>query len=215
MKQLAILTLALIAPNLFAQWNGGGYRLSMAYDRPGLNIPHWQISLPEHGDAQYTGKPIQGVDPGTIPFAVSDAGRAKLGTLLEASHNLQPCETKSKGIANMGQKSLTYAPAGAPEVQCSFNYTDNKPLSQAAEYLVAVVNTIQTGIELDRLHRYDRLGLDAVMLRLVGDIKEGRAAEIVAIRPTLQRLVEDEALMERVRTHAQQLLDLAKTQTGN
>jgi hypothetical protein len=188
------------------------YHLTMTYDRPGLNIPHWQIDLQPHGPGQYSGKPVKGEDPGIVFFALSDAGSQHLADLLNQSHGMQPCETKSKGIANMGQKDLMYAPEGGVESHCSFNFTDNKALSEATEYLIAMANTVQTGLELDRLHRYDRLGLDAVMRRLAADVKEHRAVGIIAIQPTLQRLTEDEAVMERVRARAQELLALAKSE---
>jgi hypothetical protein len=210
MKRLFLAALLFALP-LHAQ---SAYSVTMTYDRAGLTVPHWQIVIPEQGDAHYTGKPANGADPGQVSFIVSASGREKLGWLLGQSNNLQPCETKSKGIANMGQKDVTYWPSGASEAHCSFNYTDNKALSQSTEYLMAIANTIQTGIELDRLHRYDRLGLDAVIRRLVADVKEHRAVEVIAIQPTLQRLVEDEALMERVRSKAQDLLTLAKNETA-
>ncbi len=198
-----------------AQTGTEPFRLAVEYDRPGLAVPHWRISIPEHGLAEYTGKPEKGNDPGAVAFQVSEGGRAKLGGLLSRSKGLQPCETKSKGLANMGAKSVIYAPAGGPEAHCTFNYTDNKPLSEALEYVLAMANTLQAGLELDRLHRYDRLGLDPVIIHLSDDVKEGRATEIGAIRPTLESLLTDEALLERVRTRAQQLLALAKLQESN
>jgi hypothetical protein len=188
------------------------FRLVVNYDRPGLQVPHWQITVPEHGMAEYVGKPAQGNDPGQILFRLSPAGRARLGMLLGRTHNLQPCETHSKGIANMGTKEVEYAAADASPVRCTFNFTDNKPLSDALEYMLAIAGTVQAGMELDRLHRYDRLGLDPVMIRLAEDAKTGRAVELGAIRPTLENLVTDVAVLERVRTRAQQLLDLAKQQ---
>ncbi|WP_047487490.1 hypothetical protein [Terriglobus sp. TAA 43] len=210
MKQLFLATLLLALP-LHAQ---STYSVTMTYDREGLTVPHWKIIIPEQGDAHYTGKPTKGIDPGLISFHMSATGREKLGWLLGQSNNLQPCETRSKGIANMGQKDVTYWPSGASEAHCSFNYTDNKALGQSTDYLMALANTIQTGVELDRLHRYDRLGLDAVMHRFVADVKEHRAVEVVAIQPTLQRLVEDEALMDRVRANAQSLLTLASQESA-
>ena len=188
----------------------GAYRLVLTYDRPGLTIPHWQINLQPHMPGQYSGKTAKGEEFGMIFFAISDAGSEHLANLLKQSNGMQPCETKSKGIANMGQKDVTYTPEGGAETHCSFNFTDNKPLREAAEYLMGMANTLQTGVELDRLHKYDRLGLDAVIRRLAADVKEHRAVEVIAIQPALQRLVEDDAVMERVRQRAQELLTLAK-----
>ena len=195
-----------------AQENSSSYRLVVSYDRPGLQVPHWQITLPLRGAATYTGKPDKGVDPGEVNFRVSDAGRARLGTLLNRSKGMQPCETKSKNLANMGQKDVVYTPVGGVETRCSFNYTDNKPLGEALDYMLSLAGTLQAGLELERLHRYDRLGLDPVMVRLADDAKSGHAVEMGAIRPTLESLVTDDALLDRVRSRAQQLLELAKQQ---
>ena len=195
-----------------AQTEAGGYRLVINYDRPGLVVPRWQITIPPQGMAEYTGKPEKGIDPGQVLFPFSESGRARLGAWMNRTKGLQPCETKAKNLANMGSKDISYLPNGGAEAHCSFNYTDNKPLSEAADYLLALAATLQTGIELDRLHRYDRLGLDPAMIRLGEEVKAGRAVELGAIRPTLESLVTDEALLDRVRAKAQQLLDLAKQQ---
>jgi hypothetical protein len=212
--KLAVAAFTAVALSLtaHAQTAMSSYRLSVDYDRPGLAVPHWKIAIPPRGAAEYTGKPEKGIDPGVVIFRISDAGRAKLGDLLVRSKGLQPCETKSKGLANMGLKSVTFAATDGPEVHCNFNYTDNKTLSQATDYIVALSETLQAGLELDRLHRYDRLGLDPAITRLSDEAKEGRAVEMGAIRPTLESLIADEAVLDRVRTRAKQLLDLSDLQ---
>lgn len=214
LARLALAALAAVVMPLFghAQRDAAAYRLTVSYDRPGLTVPHWQIVIPPRGAAEYTGKPEKGVDPGVVAFPMSDAGRAKLGELLRRSKGMKPCETKSKGLANMGLKSVTFAPVDGTEVQCNFNYTDNKSLGEALEYVIALAGTLQAGLEIERLHRYDRLGLDPVIAHLGDDAKDGRAVEMGAIRPTLESLVTDDALLERVRARAQGLLELAKQQ---
>jgi hypothetical protein len=220
-KSGSLLALVLLVPSLLAQDappepaagdSAAPFRLVVSYDRPGLQVPHWQITVPAHGMAEYTGKPLNGNDPGQVRFRLSGSGRARLGSLMGRTHNLQPCETHSKGIANMGLKDVEYAAADGTPVRCTFNFTDNKPLSDALEYMLAIAGTVQTGLELDRLHRYDRLGLDPVMIRLAEDAKTGRAAELGAIRPTLESLATDVAVLERVRTRAQQLLQMVDQQ---
>jgi hypothetical protein len=201
--------LALVAVTAAAQ---DGYKLVASYDRPGLNVPHWEIVIPPAGMAQYTGKPVKGNDPGTVPFQMTDAGHAKLAALLEKSNGMKPCETKSKGIANMGQKQIVYTPASGAPLTCSYNYTENKALGEVFDYLLGVADTVQAGVELERLHKYDRLGLDPVMVRLAEDAKAGKAYELGAIRPQLESLVNDPLVLEGVRVRAQQLLDLAKVQ---
>lgn len=186
------------------------YRLKVTYNRAGLPIPHWQITLPGRGMGEYVGPPEKGPDPGPIVFRMSAPGKAYLGEMMQRSKGLQPCETKSKGIAHMGDKVFEYTPQDGTVQRCAFNFTDNKPLSQALEYVYAMTSTLQAGMELERLHRYDRLGLDPVMIRLMADANDGHAVEFGVIRPTLESLLMDVQVLDRVRLRAQQLLDMAK-----
>lgn len=185
------------------------FRLSASYDRPGLPVPHWQLRIAASGEAEYTSQHAAGSPPppaAPIAFKLSEEGSMKLGKLLNDSHGMQPCETKTKGLARMGMKSLEYQSGSDAAVQCTFNYTDNKPLAAAADYLIAVSYTIEQGATLDHLHRYDRLGLDPVMTQLTTAYKAGQAQELQAIRPTLNSLANDDAVLERVRQKAAELL---------
>ena len=51
-----------------------------------------------------------------------------------------------------------------------------------------------------------------ILTGLVADVKNGRAVELGAIKPTLESLTTDVAVLERVRTRAQQLLDVIAQQ---
>lgn len=184
------------------------FRLNASYDRPGLPVPHWQMQIAPSGQTKYTSQHAAGsVSAGApVVFKLSQDGSAKLAKLLNESHGMQPCETKTKGLARMGMKSLEYQSGSEAAVQCTFNYTDNKPLAAAADYLIAVSYTIEQGTMLDHLHRYDRLGLDPVMTQLATAFKAGQAQEIQSIRPTLNSLANDDAVLERVRQKANELL---------
>jgi hypothetical protein len=58
--------------------------------------------------------------------------------------------------------------------------------------------------------QHDPLGLDAETEYLVEAASDGRAQQIVAIRAILERLAEDERVMERVRKRARVLLARAE-----
>ncbi len=192
------------------------YPLFMEYDRPGLNVPHWSFDIQPDGQTEfkptYASPQPNGADNAVVRFTMSTSGMQKLQKLLLDSKGMQPCETKTKGLARMGMKTLQYAGANGAPAKCSFNYTDNKPLAAAAEYLTAVSYTLEEGATIDRLHRYDRLGLDAVLIRLAAAAKEAKAPELASIRSSLQALVSDDQVLERVRIKASQLLALSDQQ---
>lgn len=191
------------------------FRLTAEYDRPGLPVPHWSFHVEGSGESDYQrtyATPAVGASDAPIHFTMSANGMHRLQKLLTDSRQMQPCETKTKGLARMGQKSLEFQTGGGPAARCSFNYTDNKPLAAAADYLIAVSNTLEEGATIDRLHRFDRLGLDPVLIRLSASAKDGKAPELLAIKPALQALVADDKVLERVRMKATQLLALAEQQ---
>jgi hypothetical protein len=74
----------------------------------------------------------------------------------------------------------------------------------------AIAETMQIGATLQHLHRFDRLGLDAEMDTLAAEAKEGNAIEMQNIAPTLQSIVDDERVIERVRRKAARLLQPAE-----
>ncbi len=191
-----------------------GFALKASYDRPGLPVPHWELSIDAGGAATYTPSRKDGTpgEPRTFPFSAS--GLMRLRTALDGSHELQPCETKTKGIARMGQKTITYQPAGRPAETCSYNYTENKGLSSAMDYLQATALTLDDGAEMERLHRYDRLGLDRIMQQLSQFAAEGKAVELGSIQTELQSLAADALVLERVRSRAAQLLGLAERENA-
>ncbi len=202
-----------LTASVSAQTAADGFSLTATYDREGLPVPNWKFHILPSGATDYTSHhSAAGISDSAIHFQMSRTGAAKLAKLLSDSHGLVPCETKTKNLARMGEKTFAYTAMGSPEARCTFNYTDNKALAQAAEYLSSVSATLEEGITLDRLHRYDRLGLDPEMIRFAAAAKDGKAEELGAIHSSLESLVADDAVLERVRQKAAQLLAAAKLQ---
>jgi hypothetical protein len=108
-------------------------------------------------------------------------------------------------VAFQGWKKLTYR---GPEGQgsCGFNYSKDKGIQELGESLVAVGETILEGSKLDWLLRYDRLGLDREMEYVVNGAGDGRLMEFGTIKGVLERLAEDEGVLDRVRKRARTLL---------
>jgi hypothetical protein len=109
-------------------------------------------------------------------------------------------------VANTGDKTLTYkGPDG--EGSCTYNYSEDKTVQSMTSTIQGIAFTLDEGRKLDFLHRYDRLGLDEEMNFLEQEAAAGRAQEIGNISPALSSLVEDEAILERVRQKARHMLE--------
>ena len=118
------------------------------------------------------------------------------------------CESHMK-VAFQGWKKLSYT---GPEGQgsCEFNYSRDREIQELGDSLVAVSSAILEGARLETLLQHDRLGLDREMEYLMDASGDGRIQQICVIRGILERLAEDQDVMERVRKRARVLLAKAQ-----
>jgi hypothetical protein len=117
------------------------------------------------------------------------------------------CASKAKNIADTGTKSLSYSgPDGTGS--CTYNYSENKDVEELTGIFQGMAETMDEGRALDRLHRFDRLGLDAAMAFLAQEVSAGRALEVGTIAASLRSIADDADVMQRVRARARTLLAL-------
>jgi hypothetical protein len=120
-----------------------------------------------------------------------------------------PCEGHLK-VAFEGWKTLTYTgPTG--QGSCTFNYSRDKEIQTLGESMQAVAETIVEGARFEVLLQHDRLGLDQEMEYFTQAVEDGRAQQVYAIRDILERLAQDNEVLERVRKQAKDLLAHATT----
>jgi hypothetical protein len=112
-------------------------------------------------------------------------------------------------VAFQGWKKLSYqGPDGSGS--CTFNYSKDKEVQGMGESLVAVAAGILEGARLESLLQHDRLGLDKETEYLEEAAKDGRVQQVLTIREILERVADDEGVMERVRKRARELLARAQ-----
>ena len=122
----------------------------------------------------------------------------------------EACESHIKQVAFRGWKRLSYSgPDG--KGSCVYNYSKDQKLDDIGESLLAVASTIVEGARVELLLQHDRLGLDREMEYLVEAAGDGRVQQLGTIRGILERVANDEDVLERVRTRARQLLARAET----
>jgi hypothetical protein len=187
-----------------------GHAVSMDFVRAGLTVPHWSIAIHEDGSGRY--EEIDGADKTANTsesvrqsIRVSHATLQRLGAGFDAV-SAKRCETKAKHVANTGQKTIVYKTGPEASVNCTFNYSDDEKLQDAANAFLAIAATMQMGAQLAKLHRYDRLGLDAQIQYLDEETKAGRASDVQNIAAVLKSIAEDDRVIDRVRRMAARML---------
>jgi hypothetical protein len=189
------------------------------FSDPGLSPSQWTLTLRPDGSGHFRsqpGKPSADAGPGIVPPAVDrdiEVSAAYAGRVFSAAARhkwfRESCESHLK-VAFQGWKTLTYTgPQG--QGSCTFNYSKDKEIQDLGDSLEAVVETILEGARLELLLQHDRLGLDAETEFLVEAVGDGRAQQVCVIRETLERLAEDDTVLERVRKRARMLLAESST----
>ena len=189
---------------------------SFDYEMPGLPIPRWTIQVGADGKGHYQELGVQqaGASAAPLPLQVGGATQQRL----QGGYGMVSagtCETAHKHLANMGSKKLAYRSTGGDWISCTFNYSDQKALMDAASAFVGIAQTLQDGAQLEHSHRFDRLGLDAEIDELARQVHAGQAVEIQNIAPVLQGIVQDQRVMDRVRRKSGRLLQDAGLSLGS
>jgi hypothetical protein len=212
---LAAVLVAVLAPPAVAD---PGPMLRVEFSNPALTPASWSLVLRSDGSAHFH------AERGSAPVANTDSMEPAIvdrDVWLTADftarvfetvrrHNLLRdgrCESHLK-VAFQGWKKLSYSgPEGTGG--CEFNYSKDKDIQGLGDALVGVASTIVEGARVELLLQHDPLGLDHALEYIQQGARDGRLQQVCAIRPLLEKLESDPAVMERVRRRAQQLLSEA------
>jgi hypothetical protein len=212
----AWLLLAAISPAGAAQVSASsGPVVQVDFANPGLSPSQWTMTLRPDGTGHFRSQMGKSPDDAVSEIGTPGVDRdiqvsaEYAGRLFDAARRHkwfnEECESHLK-VAFQGWKTLTYT---GPQGQgtCTFNYSKSKEIQELGESLTAVAETILEGARLESLLQHDRLGLDAEMQFLAEAAADGRAQQIGAIRDILERLAQDDEVLERVRKRARALLE--------
>ena len=192
--------------------------IQVDFSNPGLSPPQWTLTLHPNGKGHFRSKMLK--PPGgwkeieapnlDRDFQVSPQFAERVFNTA-SRHNWfkEKCESHLK-VAFQGWKTFTYTgPDGMGT--CTFNYSKDKDIQELGDSMQAVAQTMLEGARLQTLLQHDPLGLDQEMEYLTEAVGDGRAQQVCAIRDILERLVQDDSVLDRVRKRARALLALGPT----
>jgi hypothetical protein len=193
--------------------------VSVDFSNPGLSPSHWTLSLHPDGSGQFHSEMGSvAADSGgemQVPNVNRDIQLSPrfAETVFEtAQHHSwfnEDCESHLK-VAFQGIKTISYFGPGG-KGSCAFNFSRDKEIQGLGDSFVAVAETILEGVRLEMLLEHDPLGLDKEIKTLSEAAQDGRAQQICVIRGILERLAQDDNVMEMVRKRARTLLARAET----
>ncbi len=148
-------------------------------------------------------------DPYMLKFATSAAARDRIFALAgQLNYFNGDYEYHKHRVARTGEKTLAYADAGKQYVT-RYNWSEDARIGELTALFQGISTTIECGRRLERLHRFERLGLDEELKSLERLTAEHQAAELQLIAPILQQLAQDPAVLNIARQRARHILQMA------
>lgn len=195
-----------------------GAQIRFTYENPKLEPHKYVLVVGEDGSGNYLseGSAIsvdgQSVSSLDRPIHVSKAVRDSMFAAARKNKLFgKSCDDGGKNIAFQGTKTLEYeGPDG--QGSCIYNWSKNAQIGKLTDQFEAIAATLEEGSKLQRQYDHGRLSLDSEMEILEQMVREGRAMEIENIAPLLQRLSDDEAVLQRVQRRARTLLAAAPSE---
>ena len=140
------------------------------------------------------------------PITLSPSGREKMLAIIASTNNLanaKDYETKRK-VADLGRKHLTLEMASGTR-EAEFNYSDLKEVNALASFFDGLLNQQALVFDLENAVRYERLSVPERLDQLDKEITGGRIGDPAALAPVLERIVQDDRIMNYARQNAQQM----------
>lgn len=177
--------------------------------------PSWyEISIDSSGNASYSSKALakQGEEEGApyvLKFIASAPTRTQVFQLARDLNQFNGnFETRAK-IAQTGVKTLTYRD-GEQKSHTSLNYSDNQQMNQLIGIFQRISTTLELAQKLDFDLRFDKLGLDRDLKSMERLEKDRQLGELQVIAPTLERIANDNGIMNIARQRARRLLEQSR-----
>ena len=187
--------------------------ISFEYTLDGANPPHYGLTVEAAGRAAYRSDDEiparKGEESGTpflVKFLISRSTADRIFDLAKSLNFFKgDFEYHGGRIANMGAKTLTFK-NGDTYQTTSYNYSQNQNLQQLTNIFQGISNALEYRRRLERLYRYDKLGLDGELKAMEDDMKRGYIVELQVDESILKQIVGDSAVMNITRRRAEGIL---------
>jgi hypothetical protein len=187
--------------------------VTFSLDFPGSDPETYSISLASDGHAHYDCSAKISADSDDretyeADFTFSDSTRARVFELAERAHYFSgKIDSGNKKLAFTGTKKLTYKD-GQRDSSGEYNFSSVTPVEELTSLFQNVAATLEFGRRLVHYHRYQKLALDQELKRMEDQARRGDLNELQAVKPILQDIYDDPAVINVVRARAQRLMEM-------
>jgi hypothetical protein len=150
-------------------------------------------------------------DASAQPFEVGAPLVQKIFDLADKLHDFQGVDLEvHRRLANLGDKTFRYE-KGSETHETTFNYTLDMTASQLLAIFESLTRQEADLADLQRAMRYDRLGVNDVVLQIQADYDNKQLPEPDRFLPLLDQLAADQKFIDIARDRARTLAGRIRT----
>lgn len=163
-----------------------------------------EIKVDESGAGTYDIRQLSD-DPSPQSMKVDPALTRKIFDLASKLHNFDGVDLEMhRRIANLGEKTFTYT-RGSETHSVTFNYTTDHFAGQLLDVFEGLSRQMTDISDLVRTMKYDRLGVNDVLLQIERDYDRKLLPQPEAFLPSLDQLAADTHYIDIARERARNL----------
>jgi hypothetical protein len=190
--------------------------VTFTFDWSSIEPHRYVISVDSSGNAAYrswtadpTAEQSTAGDPYLLKFTMSAAARDRIFALVrQLKYFNGDFEYHKHRVAFTGDKTLAYADPDK-RYETRYNWSENAGIDELTVLFQGMSPTIESGRRLERLRRFDRLGLDAELKSLEHLAVGHQATELQLLAPILEQFAGDSGVMNIARQRARHILQVA------
>jgi hypothetical protein len=186
-------------------------RVMFSKSFPGSVPAYFAITIAPDGSATYN----ESEDPDNEEKLHVDSAVAKQAFELadRLDHFTHPLESGLK-IANMGMKTLRWQ-QGAATSESKFNYSTIDDAKMLAEIFERIGENMRMLLDLRRVLKHDRLGVNDAVLRIMAAWNDKRLVAQDDFLPLLDQVANNEVYIHMARERAARIADAIRASHGN
>lgn len=176
---------------------------------PGSNPDYVKITVDSNGSATYQ---ETADEPEPDQFRLEpDATRTLFQLAAKLDHFTRKLDSNNK-VANMGQKTYRWEENGNATI-VQYNYTTDDNARAFQDWFERITECQRILADLQRTYRYDRLGVNEILVRLDVAWQQKRVVAAAQFIPILDRIAKNESLLNMARDRAANLSDAFQAAT--
>jgi hypothetical protein len=202
---LVLLFLCLvISPAVFPSGTGGPATITFRNIFKSSYPEFVEIKVNETGSGTYDIRQLDD-DPSPQPLQIGAPIAQRIFELAGKLHNFRGVDLNvHRKIANLGQKTFRYEKTGQM-YEVTFNYTLDESATELLALFTGIAREEGDLSDLLRTMRYDRLGVNDVLLQIESDYNNKLFPEPQKLLPALDQLASDDKFIDIARERARTL----------